>query len=530
MKGFTQTNRCVAQATVASTAAQAKKSRLPQRGNCFATRQHPSAAGRVQFLTLGVLPATLLIGAWILAEPVNAQLPGAPLPSQAPLMQGSQTTPQGFESNDYILGAGDRVKIDFFNVPEFSAEYQVLPNGTINLPLVGAIPVQGRTIEQATQALSARYASVLQRPVITITLTAARPIRIAIAGEVNRPGSYAVSATAPTAGDVGVPTLSRTIQLAEGLTQSADLRRVQIRRQPAFGSTTPQVVTVDLWKLLQSGELQQDVQLRDGDSVFIPATTQVDLAEARQLAATNIAARNNRPLKVTIVGEVSRPGPYTLLEGAVGQRDQLINPNLLQVPSVTRAIQVAGGITQLADVRNIQVRRLTRSGPTQVIKLDFWKLLKEGDVVQDMPLQDGDTIEVPQARNLTEKEIIEIGSASFSPDKITVNVVGEVERPGAILVQPNTPLNQAILAAGGFDQKASKRSVTLIRLNPNGAVEKREVAIDLAQAANEKGNPPLRNNDIVVVRKSGLATVVDGASTILSPLGGLLGIFRIFGL
>jgi polysaccharide export outer membrane protein len=213
----------------------------------------------------------------------------------------------------------------------------------------------------------------------------------------------------------------------------------------------------------------------------------------------------------------------------VSQGAQLINPNTLQVPSVTRAIQVAGGITQLADVRNVQVRRLTRSGSPQLITLDFWKLLKEGDVLQDLPLQDGDTIEIPQAKTLNESEISELTTASFSPEKITINVVGEVTRPGAVLVPPNTPLNQALLSAGGFNSKARKRSVTLIRLNPNGTVVKRDVEIDLAQAASEQGNPLLRNNDIIVVKKSGFASIVDTAGTVLSPLGGLLGIFRIFG-
>lgn len=432
------------------------------------------------------------------------------------------------DSDDYVLGAGDRLKIDFLTIPEFTAEYQVLPSGTVNLPLIGSVSVRGQSVSQASAIISARYATVVQRPALNISLLLARPVRIAIAGEINRPGSYTLSSSA-TASDNSVPTISRIIQLAEGLTQAADLRQVQIRRlQPGQNGAT-QAFTLDLWQLLKTGDLAQDLQLRDGDSILIPATTSVNLEEARQLASANLAARNSRPLKVNVVGQVFRPGPYTLIEGAIDQSSQLVNSNLLQVPSVTRAIQVAGGITQLADVRNVQVRRLTRSGPPQIITLDFWKLLKEGDVLQDLPLQDGDTVEIPQAKTLNESEISEIATATFSPEKISVNVVGQVERPGAVLVPPNTPLNQALLTAGGFNQKAKKRSVTLIRLNPNGSVVKRDVEIDLAQAANEKGNPILRNNDIIVVKKNGLSTVLDTAGSILSPLGGALGIFNILG-
>jgi polysaccharide export outer membrane protein len=276
--------------------------------------------------------------------------------------------------------------------------------------------------------------------------------------------------------------------------------------------------------------LQQDLQLRDGDSIYIPATTAVNLEESRQLSAANFAARNNRPLKVAVVGEVYRPGPYTLLEGAVGQPNQLINPNLLQVPSVTRAIQIAGGITQMADIRNVQVRRLTRSGPPQIIKLDFWKLLKTGDVVQDLPLQDGDTVEIPTATNISDNELTALGSASFSPDRITVNIVGEVRTPGQVSILPNSTLNQAILAAGGLVNNRAKRTVTLIRLNPNGTVEKRDIGTDFAQGVSQQNNPALRNNDIIIVKRNGLAMFSDGLNAVATPLGSIFGIFRLFGL
>jgi polysaccharide export outer membrane protein len=491
----------------------------------------------------GALPSPLIfkvlismVGSLVLASPAIAQ--GAkPMVSAKPMVNAKpivivqpnqNLVPEMAEGDGYLLGPGDRVKIDFFNVPEFTGEYQVLPNGTVNLPLVGGVPLQGKTLEQSSKTISTRYAAVLQRPTVTVGLLAARPLRIAIAGEVNRPGSYSVPALTPADGNV--PSLTRLIQQAEGITQAADLRRVQVRRQRAYPNNGDELFTVDLWSLLQTGDIRQDLRLRDGDSIFIPATAEINLEESRQLAAANFAARNNRPLKISVVGEVNRPGPYTLIEGAVGQRDQLINPNLLQVPSVTRAIQVAGGITQSADVRNIQVRRLTRSGPPQIVKLDFWKLLREGDVLQDLALQDGDTIEIPTATQLSDRELTQLATSSFSPDKIAVNIVGEVKQPGTVSIQPNTPLNQAILAAGGFNNNRAKtKSVTLVRLNPNGTVTKRDISIDFAQGVNEQTNPALRNNDIVIVKRSGFTVFSDGLNSVLGPLNGILGVLRLFG-
>jgi len=463
----------------------------------------------------------LLVWGALVVPAVAAQ--GIPTPVER------QNSPQAVEGDGYLLGAGDRVKLDFFNVPEFSGEYQVLPNGTINLPQVGAVVVQSRNLKQASQLIGNRYAAVLQRPIVTVSLLAARPISVAIAGEINRPGSYTIPAV--SVGDGNAPNLTRIIQLAEGITQAADLRRVQVRRLRTSDPGVPnanETLTVDLWQLLQTGNVQQDLRLQDGDSIFIPPTNSVNLQEARQLAAANFAAKNTRPLKISVVGEVARPGPYTLVEGSVAQQGQT-NPNGLQVPSVTRAIQVAGGITQSADIRNVQVRRLTRSGPPQAIKLDIWQLLTAGDVLQDLPLQDGDTIEIPTATALSDRDAGVLAAASFSPDKITVNIVGEVERPGAVSVPPNTPLNQALLTAGGFNRRAAKRSVTFIRLNPNGSVSKRDINVDLAQGLNEQNNPPLRNNDTIVIRKSAIAGVGDALGLVTSPLGGLFGLLNIFG-
>jgi polysaccharide export outer membrane protein len=486
------------------------------------------------------LTQLILAGAILLPSTI-AQTSSAAASTKSPVPTGHlavasptsapQSVPASSEEDGYVLGPGDRIRIDFFNVPEFTGEFQVLPNGTVNLPQVGAVAVQGRNLKQASETISARYSAILTRPIVTLSLLVARPITIVLAGEINRPGSYTIPA-APGAGDSGiVPNLTRTLQLAEGVTQAADLRRVQIRRQRPASLGGDEVITVNLWQLIQTGDARQDLRLRDGDSIFIPANTEVSLQEARQLSSTNLAVRNNRPLKIAVVGEVNRPGPYTLLEGSRAENTQQATSAVgSQTPSVTQAIQVAGGITQSADIRNIRIRRLTRTGPEQIVKVDFWKLIASGDILQDLPIQDGDTIEIPTATSVNEQELTKQAIASISPGRIVVNVVGEVERPGALEITPNAPLNQALLAAGGFNRRARKSTVTLIRLNPNGTVIKRDISIDLAQGLNEQGNPSLRNNDIIVVRKNTLAGISDALGAVTAPLSGFFGIFRLLGL
>jgi polysaccharide export outer membrane protein len=138
---------------------------------------------------------------------------------------------------------------------------------------------------------------------------------------------------------------------------------------------------------------------------------------------------------------------------------------------------------------------------------------------------------VPKATEITPAEATEIASTTLSPAKISVGVVGEVKHPGVTDLKPNSSLNQALLAAGGFnDDRASRATVDLIRLNPNGTVTKRPVKVDFSQGINDQTNPILKNNDVVVVSRSGVAKVGDGLTILTNPIGTIVNLLRLFGL
>jgi polysaccharide export outer membrane protein len=77
-----------------------------------------------------------------------------------------------------------------------------------------------------------------------------------------------------------------------------------------------------------------------------------------------------------------------------------------------------------------------------------------------------------------------------------------------------------VLAAGGFDQRrANKKVVKLIRLNPDGTVSERKIKLSFNAPVNEENNPALRNNDVVVVDRSGFAAFSDVTGSIFGTLG-----------
>jgi polysaccharide biosynthesis/export protein len=439
-------------------------------------------------------------------------------------------------AQDYTLGPGDRVKIEVFKVPQYSLESQVLVDGTISLLQAGRISVEGLTLDQASALASQRYGKLLRYPTVSVTLLTPRPIRVGVAGEVGRRGSYdlSVGAELNNTAPVQLPTVTRALKVAGGITQSADLRRIQLRRPQVGGSD--QVIVLNLLEYVRGTRPREDIQLRDGDSLFIPTADQISLEESYEIATTSFSGDRIQPLNITVVGEVYRPGSHTVESsvrveqaGAPGAPRDAFNQTRIY-PTISRALQTAGGIRSLADVRNIKLRRVTQSGQEKEFNIDFWKLLKEGDQKQDIILQDRDTIVVPTAQSLSPDESATLLSSTVTPDRIRVSVAGEVGTPGVIQVAPNTPLNTAILTAGGFNQKANKKSVQLMRLNPDGTVSKRDIAVNFAQGIDEQKNPLLRNEDVIVVGKSNLGTITEGASTVFNPLGAIVNVFRaIFG-
>lgn len=215
-------------------------------------------------------------------------------------------------------------------------------------------------------------------------------------------------------------------------------------------------------------------------------------------------------MDIAIVGEIFRPGAYKI--GAAGGTGTSSDR-----PRVTQAIQMAGGVKPSADLRQVQVRRMTRSGVEQLINVDFWKLLQTGDSSQNLVLQQGDMITIPLAENTTPAEASQLASANLSPDLIQVNVVGEVKVPGTVQLPANTTLNQALLASGGLNARSAKE-VELIRLNPNGTITQQRIRVDLREGVDPERNPILWQNDIIIAGRSRSARIGDQINTILGPI------------
>jgi polysaccharide export outer membrane protein len=197
---------------------------------------------------------------------------------------------------------------------------------------------------------------------------------------------------------------------------------------------------------------------------------------------------------------------------------------IIGLPTLVTAIQKAGGLTLNADLNNVSLQRRLPGNSQQLreTQINLVALLKLGDKNQNPFLFDGDTILVGKAVT-PDQDVMELAAANLSPQSIQVNVVGEVVQPGRLQLRANTPLVQAILAAGGPKTFRAKRGqVELVRINRNGTATRDLFSIDYSQGVSGARNPPLRDGDTVVVNRSTYAVATDALQAVTTPVSGLV--------
>lgn len=245
----------------------------------------------------------------------------------------------------------------------------------------------------------------------------------------------------------------------------------------------------------------------------------------------SVSVAGTRPLKVNVVGEVGRPGPQTFngagggAKGAAANNGGAGNGAAAQ-ETITGALALAGGVTPLADMRNVTLIRQKVDGSTEQMKIDFWQALQSGDFSKDLALNDGDTIKIGKLAEgdaAGEQMAQTIATSSLAPQTVQVQVAGEVKKAGIVNVDPRSTLLNAIYEAGGPTNDADISSISVARLTPSGKLDKRQINYnDLAEG---KVAFQVRTGDLVFVGRKGSKQFADDVDTFLGPFGGLLRLF-----
>ena len=313
-----------------------------------------------------------------------------PFPSNrsAPDSESQLLQPDNISS--YILGAGDVLDIKVFDYQEYSGTQVVLPDGTISLPLIGKIVAGDQTSEELAQTLTQKLQRLLVNPVVSISLTKLRPVRVNVAGEVYRPGPIQMQSLSPanasnSTNQVLFPTVSEAISLAGGITQEADIRGVILKRYSPNRESEP--ITINLWEALLSENTPGDLVLLDGDSLYIPkadsTSTQLD---RRVLARATFAPET---VRVRVAGEVRNPGEI------------LVRPD-----STLSSVIAIAGPTEKSQLSRVVFVRMQETGRVDRQVLNLRELADSEQV------QDGDILFVPKN---TARDILDIAGQVLSP-------------------------------------------------------------------------------------------------------------------
>jgi polysaccharide export outer membrane protein len=404
--------------------------------------------------TPGALALVLVLAA---VAPVRAQQPPPARPPQPPQIgQAAQPTakpaqpaampapaaaprpaPAPVPGKDYIIGIGDVLRISVWGNKDLDGEIAVRPDGRISFPLAGEMDAKGLSVPQLTEILTARLSDAVKSPNVSIIVKEVRSFRVFIVGQIQKPGVYPI--------DVGTPLLE-ALTLAGGPTDTADLPAAYIIRGE-------KKIPTDLRKLMQGGDLSQNPGLQPGDNIVVPQIAiganpqeifdqriyilgkvakpgvynikkNVPILHALFLAGGVVEGAADLPSAFVVRGtqripvnlwQLIQKGDLSQnieiraedtivvpvggeLQNAVYVMGEVAKPGVYSQPealTLLKLVALAGGFTKFAAPGRATLIRKSGNEKTS-IAVDLREVMSDPTKNEDMPLQPGDVLIVPE--------------------------------------------------------------------------------------------------------------------------------------
>lgn len=321
----------------------------------------------------------------------------------------------------YRIAPADVIDVTVWGEPDLSKQVVVPPDGKITYPLIGEIDVIGLTTQELANKLTEKLKEFIKEPNVAVSIVKFSFNKFYILGEVNKPGEYDL---VPSLG------LREAIALAGGVTPQADATSVLlINKEGKKGK-------INLQEILKGGE---DIKLNPGDTIIVPQavvsvigevkipgevtlfpgaklteiiarcggftdnadisnialtregkTSYIDLSNPQSLNSNDITLlpgdvvyvpRGN--IRVVVIGEVGRPGIYTIAPA---------NARLLDV------LAMVGGVRSNGEIRRVTVTR-QKNGETERIVVDL-RRASAGEASQNIEIKNNDIITVPAKKEI----------------------------------------------------------------------------------------------------------------------------------
>lgn len=183
---------------------------------------------------------------------------------------------------EYLLGAGDTIRIFVYQNPDLTLETRVNENDTITYPLIGNVKIGGMTVPSAEQAIAKalKDGGFIKKPQVTIVLLQNRSNQVSVLGEVNHPGHFPLETLNTRVSEMiaiagGISATGADIVILTGVREGRPFRK-----------------DINVASVFLHNKPQDDLVVVGGDVIFVP-----------------------RQPVFYIYGEVQKPGYYRVERG-----------------------------------------------------------------------------------------------------------------------------------------------------------------------------------------------------------------------
>lgn len=384
---------------------------------------------------------------------------------------------------NYVLGPGDEVIIDVWGTNQATIRRTISPDGTINIPDVGMVSLNGMTIKEADAYMKRKLGQIYSvdgedaKSEIKLSLGNIRTIQVNMMGEVANPGTYYLSS---------LSNIYHALHRAGGVSRLGSLRGIQLIRKGKV------IAVIDIYDFIRDGKTNETI-LEEGDIINVPTydiivdiagnvkrpmsyelkkgETIADLIDYAAGFTGDAYTKNIRMIRKNgseyQIFTVNEPdyGSFALMEGdalSVGAmldrfenkleiKGAVYRPGTYELGDEIRTVKdliaKAEGLKGDAFTNRALITREREDLTLEILPVDIGAIL-EG-TASDVQLVKNDVLYIPSIHDLK--------------DLGRITVRGEVAKPGSFVYAENTTLEDAIMLAGGLLESASTVKIEVSR-------------------------------------------------------------------
>jgi polysaccharide export outer membrane protein len=440
--------------------------------------------------------------------------------------------------SSYVLDFGDILEIQLIGQKNYTDNFSLNRDGSINLPDIGQLNVGGLSLNNASSLIKARVESTFIGTKAYISLTNIRDINVLVSGNAYNPGIYTLS---------GNSNMLHALAVAGGINDNGSYREINLIRDEEV------LETLDMYDVLITGRYKSKTKLQSGDIIFVkPSNKIVSIDGAIKIPAkyelltnqnlsdlinyanglTSVADLDNifldrildgkveslpiRNVKqfesieakdgdkvfirkhsfrsVYIEGAVLKPGMYLMSEG------ESINDLINKSGGYTQNAYPFGAVYENINAKNVNKiasdklykefidNIITMSQKNPESNVDLNAII---NITQNLRNNEPNGRIVIDLLNSSDADSIMIrdGDKLLIPEKPShIYIYGEVSYEGALKFNPDNSIEDYIAKSGGFKQNADKKAIYI--LHPNGDTQRTLITKSLFQ------NNPNQNVDL----------------------------------